>query len=567
MNTNRRVANLFSEIALMLEIQDANVFKIRAYKNAADVISALDTDLADMSADGAELTSIKGIGKDMAAKIDEFLRAGELSYHTELRSEVGNGLIEMSKLRGVGPKTVRLFSSAGIKTVGELESRLKSGGLEGVSGVGKKKSDAILEAVKFYKNNLSIHGLGGAVSGARFLREEISLMEGVSRVSEAGCVRRMTETVSEIELLASFESGGRFDKSLFLKRLSALPGIERVSEAQTENSEAVTAEVSHEQTEIKTFVHATSPARFARELVRLTGSPLHWEKLVSLGSAQDGEDEESFYSSLGLQFIAPELREDTGEIEAAAEDTLPRLVESSDIKGDLHTHTLWSDGKDSVEAMALAAREMGYEYIALTDHSPSSVVANGLSAERLASKMEEVKEVNSRLRGVEILIGTEVDIKPDGSLDYPDDVLRKLDFVVASIHGSFSQTQKEMTGRVVRALENPFVHALGHPTARVIGRRAPCEMDMDKVTDAALGNGKALEINASCHRLDLKDKHVRMAVEKGVKLIISTDAHSTRQLREMVCGVAVARRGWAGAGDFLNTLALADLLDWLKSRG
>ncbi|MGI9558173.1 MAG: helix-hairpin-helix domain-containing protein [Thermodesulfobacteriota bacterium] len=567
MNTNRRVANLFSEIALMLEIQDANVFKIRAYKNAADVINTLDTDLADMSADGAELTSIKGIGKDMAAKIDEFLRAGELSYHTELRSEVGGGLIEMSKLRGVGPKTVRLFSSAGIKTVDELESRLKSEGLEGVSGVGKKKSDAILEAVKFYKSNLSVHRLGGAVSGARSLREEISLMEGVSRVSEAGCVRRMTETVSEIELLASFESGGCFDKSLFLKRLSALPGIESVSEARTENPETVTAEVSREQAEIKTFVHATSPARFARELVRLTGSPLHWEKLVSLGSAQDSEDEESFYSSLGLQFIAPELREDTGEIEAAAEDALPRLVESSDIKGDLHTHTLWSDGKDSVEAMALAAREMGYEYIALTDHSPSSVVANGLSAARLASKMEEVKEVNSRLRGVEILTGTEVDIKPDGSLDYPDDILRKLDFVVASIHGSFSQTQKEMTGRVVRALENPFVHALGHPTARVIGRRAPCEMDMDKVTDAALGNGKALEINASCHRLDLKDKHVRMAVEKGVKLIISTDAHSTRQFREMVCGVAVARRGWAGAGDFLNTLALADLLDWLKSRG
>ncbi len=561
MGANCKIAHLFSEIASMLEIQDANPFKIRAYKNAADLISALETDVSETASEASGLTAIKGIGKDMALKIKEFVDTGGIEYHSRLRSEVGDGPLEMLKLRGVGPKMIRLFSDAGIKDISELERRLESGGLTDIAGVGKKKAESISEAVAFYKRNVSVYSLGEALAVARVLCNEISRLEGVVEVRPVGGLRRMRETVSQIELLASL-GGVRTDP--FFKSLSNLGSVK-----ETCGSDASKAEVMTDSG-IKAVVYTTDPRDFAFNLARFTGSHSHWEKLISFAKAalpSRPRSEEDFYSELGLPLIAPELREDCGEIEAAKSGALPELVELSDIRGDLHIHTDWSDGADTVERMAAAARERGYEYIALTDHSPSSTVANGLSAERLALKAEEVKRVNSRMDGITVLAGAEVDIKPDGSLDYPDDVLSELDFVVASIHSSFSQDSDMMTARVVRALENPFVHALGHPTARIIGRRPPCRMDMETVTDAALEHGKFLEINSSCHRLDLKDEHVRLAVEKGVKLIVSTDAHAARHLGAMVCGVAVARRGWARAEDFLNTLPLADLLERLEAHG
>lgn len=565
MGANCRVAKLFSEIASLLEIADDNVFKIRAYRRAADLIGALPTGLDEMSA--GEVAAVKGIGREMSAKIAEFLETGEMEYHGRLLSELGGAALEMLSLRGTGPKTVRLFLNAGITSIDELEKRLAEPG--SVKGVGEKKALAVLDAISFYKSNVSVHRLDKAFAAASALRAGLSAMEGASEVCAAGGLRRMTETVSEIEMLVSFGSGARIDRRLFLKNLSLLPIVKNVTEDGADK-DAVKALVETSLTPIKTFVYGSPPASFAFNLARLTGSPAHWEKLCSVsgGPPSAGRGgEESIYSSSGLAFIPPELREDTGEIEAAKSGNLPRLVEAADIRGDLHTHTDWSDGRDTVRAMAGAAREMGYQYIALTDHSPSSVVANGLDAGRLALKTEEVRAANSETGDLEILMGAEVDIKPDGSLDYPDDILRELDFVVASVHGSFSQSSGEMTKRIIRALENPFVHALGHPTARIIGRRPPCEMDIAMIADAALQNGKALEINASGHRLDLKDTHARLAVEKGVKLIISTDAHGIGQLGDMGYGVAVGRRGWARAADVLNTLALPDLLRWLRTRG
>lgn len=560
MGANCRIAHLFLEIASMLEIQNANPFRIKAYKNAADLIGAMEKDVAEIAADARELARIRGIGKDMSAKIKEFVDTGEIEYHTRLRSELGAGLLEMLKLRGVGPKMVRLFSQSGIADIDELQRRLESGALTGIQGVGKKKADSISEAVAFYKSSLSVHGLGKSLAAARVLCDEISELDGVFEVRPVGGVRRMRETVSEIELLVSHGFGAP-PSDLFFKKISNLRHVETVGTFDGSKIPVGTT------LGIKAVVHTTAARNFAFDLVRLTGSQSHWKKLASLdknGFEPRPQSEEDLYSGLGLPFIFPELREDRGEIEAAENGALPELVKLSEIRGDLHTHTNWSDGRDSVEKMALAARDRGYEYIALTDHSPSSTVANGMSPERLARKAAEVKDVNSRMDGIEILMGAEVDIKPDGSLDYPDDVLAGLDFVIASVHSSFSQEPDLMTARVVRALQNPFVHVLGHPTARIIGRRAPCPMDMEKIADAALKNGTALEINSSCHRLDLKDEHVRLAVEKGVKLTVSTDAHSAGQLGAMACGVAVARRGWARKRDFLNTLPFPNLLEWLK---
>lgn len=561
MGANRQIAHLFSEIASMLEIQGSNPFKIRAYKQAADLISEMESDLSEMLSEGGDFSFIKGIGKDMSAKIKEFFDTGKIEYHGKLRSEVGEGVLEMLKIRGMGPKTARLFSDAGVRRVEDLERRLLEEDGAGIQGVGKKKAEAILEALAFYKTNLSVHGLGKALAAARVLRGRILAIGGAVDARAAGCLRRMVETVSEIKMLVSFEG----DEEQFFKELSAFDwvrGIERLKDPETPKA-VVRADI-----EIKTVVYLTPPENFYFNLARLTGSERHWKKLTSAsksGVSRSARSEEDFYSGLGFEFIAPELREDCGEIEAAKIGSLPRLVELRDIRGDLHTHTDWSDGRDSVEQMARAALETGYEYIALTDHSPSSKVANGLDADRLALKVEEVKKINLLLDGIEIFCGAEVDIRPDGSLDYPDGILSELDFVVASVHGSFSQDCDSVTKRVIRALENPFVHVLGHPTARIIGRRAPCAMDIEKVTDAALRNGKALEINASCDRLDLKDEHARIAARKGVKLIISTDAHAARHLEAMKCGVAVARRGWCVCENFLNTLPLEDLRDWLKT--
>ncbi len=563
MGTNCQIARLFSEIALMLEICDSNPFKIRAYKNVADSISGMETDLSDMSEAGRNFTEIKGIGKDISLKIKEFFDTGSIEYHAQLRSEVGDDVLELLKIRGVGVKMARLFSDSGISCVDELERRLKSGSLNKIQGIGGKKAQAILEAVDFYKSNLSVYGLGRALSVARTLCEEISLIDGVCDVRPIGGLRRMRETVAEIELLVSLASDKNASYlSLFFNSLSTLSHIKSV-ERDAEEPKAVLST----KFEIRTVVYATPHRDFIFNLVKLTGSKSHWEKLLSVKKDEfplSSGGEKDFYRALGLSFIPPELREDRGEIEAAKRGALPELVELTDIRGDLHTHTSWSDGKNSVEQMAVRAREMGYEYIALTDHSPSSAVANGLSAERLARKIEEVRKVNFCLDKIEVLTGAEVDIKPDGSLDYPDEVLSELDFVVVSVHSSFSMEPDLMAKRITRALENPFVHALGHPTARIIGKRAPCRMDMEKVMDAAAQNGKCLEINSSCQRLDLKDEHVSLALEKGVDLIISTDAHSVKQLGTMVCGVAVARRGWAQRTDFLNTLPLKDLLARLK---
>ncbi len=466
MGANFEIARLFSEIASMLEIGGDNPFKIRAYRKAADLINDLDGELSEMFPDGWNFTSIDGIGKEMSLKINEFFDTGEIQYHKEMLSKVGRGPLEMLKLRGMGPKTVRLFCEAGIKCIDDLERLIhQNEGIEGIRGIGKKKAGSILEAVRFYKENLSSHSLGVGIAAANFLCGEISGIDGVTCVRPVGRLRRMCETVSEIELLISFENTeGVKGESKFFKCLSELPGM--VGVEKIEDARFTKAFVFNSNVKIKTVVYLTGLESFSLNLVRLTGSDSHWKKLSSLkneGVSASAASEEDIYSGLGLSFIPPELREDKGEIEAAKCGGLPRLVQLSDIRGDLHTHTDWSDGRDSVEQMAAAAREMGYEYIALTDHSPSSSVANGLSVDRLFLKAEEVKKVNSRPDGVKILMGAEVDIKPDGSLDYPDDILSELDFVTASIHSSFSQDSRSVTKRVVRALENPFVHALAPP--------------------------------------------------------------------------------------------------------
>lgn len=571
MSKNSEIADIFERIADMLSVLDDNPFKIRAYKKAAVNIMELDEDI-EVRAENGNLTDIPGVGKDLAAKVNEYIETGEIGEYEKLSKEVPLELVSLLRINGLGPKTLSLlFKELGVKSLSDLEKAVNGKEILEFKGMGKKKIEDIKRGIEIFKESKARTQLGVALPLAEKIVEEIESIQGTEGTVVAGSLRRMKETIGDIDILTIAD-----DTEKTVSAFTKMPFVKEVLASGATKGSIIAGDG------VQVDLRVVGPESYGAALQYFSGSQAHNVRVRTIATKKGlrineygvykgnekiaGETEREVYETIGLPVIPPELREDRGEIEAAMEGRLPDLVELSDIKGDLHTHSDWSDGKATMEEMAERASELGYSYIAITDHSPSSTIANGLSPEMLKKKTKSLGKLDKSIDGIKIFMGTEVDIKPDGELDYPDELLKELDVVIASVHSGFKMDGETMTQRILKALGNPYVHALGHPTGRLIGERDPYEVDMDRVIEAALDNDKALEVNGSYMRLDLKDLHVRKAVEAGVKIIISTDAHSIAQLDFMKYGVATARRGWVEKKSVLNALELEELTEWLKSK-
>ncbi|MDQ7848695.1 MAG: DNA polymerase/3'-5' exonuclease PolX [Armatimonadota bacterium] len=569
---NLALARIFSDIADMLEIKEESVFRISAYRRAARAMESLTEDVAEVAARGA-LQEIPGIGKSTAEKIEEFLKTGHIRYYDELRASLPEGITALMSVPEVGPKTaVLLYERLGVKTVEELEQAARQGLVRTLPRMGAKTEENILKGIELIRRTKERLPLGQVLPHAKEIEEALRALKEVKTLSLAGSIRRMKETIGDIDLLVTSSQPARV-----MEVFTTLPAVQRVL-ARGSTRSSVLLEVG-----VQADVRVVKPESFGAALQYFTGSKEHNVKLRERGVRRGyklneygvfrlrderrvaGRTEEEVYAALDLPWIPPEIREDQGEVELAEKRRLPRLVELGDIRGDLQVHTRWSDGSDSAEAMARAARERGYEYIAITDHSRSLKFAGGVTIDELREHARQVRKIADRV-GIAILMGTECEVHPDGSLDYPDEVLRELDIVLAAVHTRFRMSEAEMTSRIIKAMENPHVDLVAHPTGRLLGQRESYSVDVERLVEAARRTRTALEINAAPERLDLRDTHARMAQERGVMLAINTDAHTRYQLRYMEFGVGTARRGWVEARHVLNTLPLEELLAYLRAR-
>jgi DNA polymerase (family 10) len=568
---NREIAKIFEDIADLLELKGENVFRVRAYRRAAQNIGGLSQNLEGLST--GELEAIPGIGKDLAAKILEYLAAGKVAKHEALKKEFPAGVLELLRVPGLGPKTVKLLhEERGIAGVAELEALARSGKLAGLPGIQKKTEENIVKGIELTRRGSDRRPLGRVRPLAEEILRRLQDAAPVGRSAVAGSIRRWRETVNDIDILATSREPEKVIAA-FVK----LPNVERVL-MQGPTKASVIADEG-----IQVDLRVVAEGSFGAALQYFTGSKQHNIRLREMAQRAGlkineygvftepeekriaGKTEAEVYRALGLPLIPPEIREDAGEIEAAGEGRLPVLLEVGDIRGDLHVHTNWSDGSHDLDTLVAAARERGYRYIAITDHTKGLGIAHGLDEERLAEQGRLIDAANRKLSGFRILKGTEVDIRSDGRLDLPDAALAGLDIVVASIHSGFRQPQEQITQRLLAALRNPCVSIIAHPTGRLIGEREPYAVDMDAVLKEAARYGVAMEISAYPLRLDLNDAHVKLAKSYGVSLVINTDTHVTSQFDTLIYGVSVARRGWVEKKDVLNTLPLSKLVARLKS--
>ena len=561
MTDNIGIARVFSDIRDLLEIKGANPFKIRAYRNAADIVGHMAESIADLT--DADIRSIPGIGKDLAAKIRELVDTEALVYFDELRQEFPASILDMLRLQGVGPKTAEiLYAELGIETLEELESDATEGRLRQLKGMGAKKEELLLRSLAEHRTRVGRHLIGRADAIATRLTEHLRTAAPDVTIFPIGSLRRGCETCGDIDLLAV----GATDA--LMSHFVRFPDVERVlGQGRTKSSVLLRGDVQVDLRVVASESAGAAAQYFTgskahniavRDLALQRGLKLNEYGLfrVADGEYVAGASEADVYAALGLAYVPPELREHRGEIEAAANGNLPRLIERSDLRGDLHSHTTATDGKADVETMATAARAAGLEYLAVTDHSQALAMANGLDERRALDHAKRIREVSSTLEGITLLAGIECDIRADGTLDLADDCLTELDLVVASVHSAFGQDEHQMTDRLLRAIESPMVDIIGHPTGRLLLRRAPYKLKLEPVFDAAARTGVAMEINSQIHHLDLSDSHARLARERGVKLVISTDAHAPTAFNLLRWGVTTARRAWAEPGDVLNTLPL-----------
>ncbi|HEY8347173.1 MAG TPA: PHP domain-containing protein [Symbiobacteriaceae bacterium] len=545
---NLDVAAALREIADLLEFRGDEPFKVRAYRKAATALEMLPEPVTALAEQGA-LTRVPGIGKAIAAKITELLTTGQIAYLEELRQAVPPGVRALTEVPGLGARTAYLlYTRLGIDSLDRLELAARRGELRALPGMGPRKEAAILEGLKKLRRMRRAIPLGAALPVAAELLAWLRQQPEVVAAEAAGDVRRRVEVVTELPIVVATTEPASVSAAL-----ARLP-LGTVKEQETDRVVLTTG------LGLTIPVALVPPEHFALALMTLTGSPAHLE---ALGPLPPAPTEEAIYARLGLPFIPPELREGRGEVEAAREGRLPRLLEVADLKGDLHTHTRASDGTATLLEMVEAARQMGHRYLAVCDHSQSLAVARGLTPERLRAQGEEIRRLNRDLGDFRILHGTEVDIRKDGSLDFPDEVLAELDVVVASIHSHMGLDAEAQTERLLKAIYHPHVDIIGHPTGRVLGRRDPYPFDVDRVLAACRETGTALEVSADPSRLDLNDELARRAVEAGVMLVINTDAHSTRGLGLLPYGVAQARRAWVEPRHVVNTMDLPDLLEWL----
>jgi len=564
---NKELSDLFEKMADILEFKGENPFKISAYRRASRIIGDLTQDIEEITERG-ELKSVPGIGEGMAQKIEEYLKTGKVSKFEEARKGVSDELIAIMDIPGMGPKTLSmLHKEKGISSLSQLEKALEDGSLMGLFGIGEKKIENLKRGILLLKQSKGRMNLGVAFPVAKRIVETLRQKTGSKKIEWAGSLRRMKENIGDIDILATGP-----DKEKIVQVFTHLREVKEVL-ASGETKASVIVEGG---TQID--LRVVEEDSYGAALQYFTGSKGHNIHLRGIAKTKGikineygvfkgkkrigGRDEKDIYRALGMDWMEPELREDRGEIEAAQEGRLPTLVQESEIKGDLHVHSKWSDGTSSVEEIAQAAQKRGYQYVAICDHSKSLRIAHGLDDSRRMEQIEEIDRVNEKLKEFRILKGAEVDILTDGKLDLTEKLLEKLDIVVGAVHSGFKQDREKMTKRIVRALSNPFLTILAHPSGRLLGARDPYEVDMDELMEAARRYGKAIEINATFERLDLDDIHCRKAKELGMRLTIGTDTHHLDQMWMMTLGVAVARRGWLETKDVLNTLSLKEFLKW-----
>jgi DNA polymerase (family 10) len=563
------VAQVFAEIADLLEIKGENAFKIRAYRTAADTLAAWADPVARM--EEPQLRELPGIGKDLAGKIRELSTSGTCLYHQELLQEFPPTILDLLRLQGVGPKTVALlYSSLAITTVNELAEAARSGRLRDLKGMGAKKEALILKAVEERQKDTGRHLLSDTASISAelvgYLRERAPDIDFIP----VGSLRRGCETCGDLDILAI---GGNPE---LMDAFIAFPNVDRIlGHGETKSSVRLRGGYQADLRLVPGESRGAAMQYFtgskAHNIVLRDRAIQHGYKLNEYGLYRTGDDsrvagdtEEGIYEALGMAWIDPELREHRGEIDAALERRLPRLVSAADIRGDLHMHTTATDGRDDLESMAAGAQRLGHSYIAITEHSQSLAMANGLDEHRALEHARRVRALNGRFDGLTLLAGIECDILADGRLDLADDCLAELDLVVASVHSHFSQDAGQMTDRVLRALDSPWVDVLGHPTGRLLLKREGLRLDVDRVITAAARHGVALEINCQVDRLDLNDAHARLAHERGARLVISTDAHSVTALGNLRWGIQMARRAWATPEHVLNTRTVDELRPLLR---
>jgi DNA polymerase (family 10) len=560
---NHAIARILREIADLLEIKSDNPFKIRAYRNGADIAQNHPHELARLNEGG--LREIPGIGKDLAARIREIAETGDTPYHRELLAEFPETILDVLRLQGVGPKTVAtLYRELGVRSLDDLERAALDGRVRALRGMGPKKEALIIKALEERKRFAGRHLVSQSHDAAAALVSYLMERAPGAIIEPVGSLRRGCDTCGDLDLLASGAPPSLMDD------LADYPLVERVlGHGDTKSSvlirggfqadlRLVAADSRGAAMQYFTGSKAHNIALRDRAIGR--GFKLNEYGLFRIADEARvaAEREEDIYAALGLDWVPPELREMRGEIDAAEAHVLPRLIERADLRGDLHMHTTETDGKDDIRTMAAAAREAGLEYIAITDHSQSLAMANGLDERRALAHAARIRAVDAEAPGVRLLAGIECDIKADGSLDLADDCLAALDLVVASVHSGFNQNRQEMTDRVLRAIENPHVDILGHPTGRWLLKRQAYPIDIEAVIEAAARHGLALEINSQAHRLDLHDVHAKLARDRGVPLVISSDAHSRQALRVLRWGMLVARRAWLQPADVLNTRPFDD---------
>ena len=567
---NYEVARLLREIGDLLELRDETGFKVAAYKKAARSLESMKEDVECVWSDG-RLVSIPGVGKAIAKKIEEYLETGQIETHKRLVEETGPGLVELLQISGIGPKTVLLLhQKLNVSSIEDLERAAREHQVRRLPRMGPTSENNILKAIERYRKRSDRIPLGVALPLAEEILNYLGGIEGVENLQVAGSLRRGRDTVGDIDVLAT--------SSLPQKVIDAfvkMPLVQEVLGKGGTKASVIAGDTI--QVDLRIVDHRS----FGTVLQYFTGSKDHNVKLrnialehgyslseYSLTRLKSGEElffdrEEDLYGRLGLPWISPELREDRGEIEAALNGTLPRLIELLDIKGDLHVHSDWSDGKNSIEEMVEAAQALGYEYMAICDHSPGLGIASGLSIERLVEKIRVIRELNETLEGFTLLAGTEVDIRADGRLDYPNEVLAECDLVVASVHSAHNQSERTMNNRIVSAMENEHVDIIAHPTGRKIGERRPYQVNMELILEAALRTETIMEINAHPARLDMNDRWARRAKEIGVKVAINSDAHNIQGLKVMKFGVKTARRGWLEPEDVANASDLKGLMKFI----
>jgi DNA polymerase (family 10) len=579
---NKEVAKILRETAQLLEIDGAIIGRYRSYEKVAELLYSLPDRIEDIAKDDKKLRELPGIGEGMAEHIREILKTGDYALRQKLLKKYPPTLLEVMQLQGLGPKkTAILWKKFKAATVADVEKLAREEKLRDLDGFGEKSEQNILKATQFFKKSTGRFRLDQASDEAdrmsAYIREA---GDAVESITPAGSFRRGRETIGDLDLVVTLRPGQdkQNDVDAVAEHILKYPRIEETL-AHGENKVSVLLENG-----MQVDVRLLQKNCFGAALLYFTGSKEH--NVVLRGRANDmgwtlneyalttikggkvvaGKTEEEIYSKLKLAYIEPELRENTGEIEAAENGTLPNLLRLEDVRGDLQMHTTASDGRNSIEEMGEAAQKLGYEYIALTDHSKAVTVANGMDERRTLVQIKKIRAAQERVPGIRLLAGIEVDILKNGKLDLDDEVLAQLDVVVASVHSYMNLPREEMTERILAAIENPYAQIIAHPTGRLVMRREPFDYDMELILDAAAKNGVAMESNAYPDRLDLKDLHLRMAKQRGVKIVISTDSHATKHLNFMKYGVITARRGWIEKKDVLNALPLGELMAALRPK-